>query len=406
MENAFGLSLVATKPLQAEQVVVSVPHTAILSVDYKHVDLTLKAIIDGDEMTRVMGNVALVMILAHETLKEESAWGPYIQMLPDTFPTPLFYSPEELQALKPSPIYEEALHMYRSVARQFVYFLLRILGDTSGNVWFPNAITDNQSKLQKKTASKNASFAHSPFSVQNFTFDFYRWCVSAVSTRINMIPSIVETDDEQPKMIPSLIPFVDFANHDHKDHSAGTIFYSGESSSAHLQVRKDVDAGAEVLIYYGVRSNLKFLLHNGFVPSLPNPDNCYELKIGMPKSSESTKKRELLRRKSIEADHHGYYVFQLSLETASMPLNGSALWEFALTFVSDRGTPPSGGGEATANEAKAKKFLGDRFRLLLLGYAKLPESEPEGSLAEKSVWRLKQSEKEILGAYAKRFDSS
>lgn len=56
-----------------------------------------RAIIDGDEMTRVMGNVALVMILAHEVLKEESAWGAYIQMLPETFTTPMFYTPEELR---------------------------------------------------------------------------------------------------------------------------------------------------------------------------------------------------------------------------------------------------------------------------------------------------------------------
>lgn len=124
----------------------------------------------------------------------------------------------------------------------------------------------------------------------------------------------------------------------------------------------------------------------------------------MPKTAESTRKRDILRHKNIVADHHGYYVFQLNLDTVSKTLKGSALWEFAQTFVSDRSTPPSeGSAEAKTNQDKAKKFLNDRFRLLSLGYAKLPEKEPEGSLVEKSVWRLKHSEKEILSAYAKKF---
>jgi hypothetical protein len=41
-----------------------------------------------------------------------------------------------------------------------------------------------------------------------------------------------------------------------------------------------LNSGEEVNIYYGKRTNARFLLHNGFIPELPNPDDLYDLKIG------------------------------------------------------------------------------------------------------------------------------
>jgi histone-lysine N-methyltransferase SETD3 len=386
-DSDYGLCLVTEQSLTSDSVVLTVPHSVILSSDYAQRNETLKAILENDEMTRVMGNVGLVIILAYEILSENTMWRPYLNVLPSTFTTPIFYSPEDLQKLRPSPVFEDALNMYRSVARQFVYFLLRIFGEKSTSI------------IKNNKRSSTAPFAKSPFTLQNFTFEFYRWCVSAVSTRINMIPSAVEFRNGEPKMIPSLIPFADFANHDHRINSAGTIFYRVDSSAAHLQLHKDLQAKEEVHIYYGVRTNLKFLLHNGFVPPLPNIDNNYELRIGMPKTTESARKRDALRHKGIHPDHNGYYVFILDLEGVSKPLSGSALWEFAKTFVAEDESQTNS-AEVTA---KARKFLVDRFQLMTRGYAAIGAEEPQDDILTKSVWRLKTSEKEILEKYAQKF---
>lgn len=49
-------------------------------------------------MLKAMDNVALVMVVAHEVLKDESSqWAPYLNILPNNFTTPIFYSLEQLQ---------------------------------------------------------------------------------------------------------------------------------------------------------------------------------------------------------------------------------------------------------------------------------------------------------------------
>lgn len=79
----------------------------------------------------------------------------------------------------------------------------------------------------------------------------------------------------------------------------------------------------------------------------------------------------------------------------------SALWQFARVFIAkseeDIGDPSLDG--------RAKRFLADRFRLLLAGYSRLAEKEGnisednEQSVMQLSVWRLKKSEKDILQHY-------
>ena len=56
-------------------------------------------------------------------------------------------------------------------------------------------------------------------------------------------------------------------------------------------------------------------------------------------------------------------------------------------------------------DGRAKRFLADRFRLLLAGYSQLADKkddileEHEESVIQLSVWRLKKSEKDILQHY-------
>ena len=124
------LSLATTKDFEEDSLVVSVPNNAVLSADYAEHNKVLKSILDNDEMIRAMDNVGLVIILAFEILSgDESQWKPYLDLLPTSYTTPIFYNIEQLQTLKPSGVFEEALNMYRAVARQFVYFYLRILSD-------------------------------------------------------------------------------------------------------------------------------------------------------------------------------------------------------------------------------------------------------------------------------------
>uniref|UniRef100_A0A915ELW8 protein-histidine N-methyltransferase n=1 Tax=Ditylenchus dipsaci TaxID=166011 RepID=A0A915ELW8_9BILA len=290
------LSLTVSKGFDKEALVVDVPREAVLSLDFADQCFSLRVIFENDEMIKAMDNVGLVMVLAHEILiGEQSSWSAYLNILPNSFTTPLFYTLEQLQTLKPSPIFEDALNMYRSVARQFVYFYLRIMGDSK--------------HVNKKNRLNTAEKAP-------FLWVLLRQITLVSSSTGGVCQWYQLKSGKQPDLVPSLIPFIDLANH---------------GQSAFESVNTALQPNQEVLIYYGVRNNLKFLLHNGFVPPLPNPYNTYEIKFGLPKSTDCEFKVRYLK------EHHMMpytkNVYHFVLEPCQYTLHASFLLQFGCAFV-------------------------------------------------------------------------
>uniref|UniRef100_A0A914BUN5 protein-histidine N-methyltransferase n=2 Tax=Acrobeloides nanus TaxID=290746 RepID=A0A914BUN5_9BILA len=372
-ETEMGLSLVAKEDFPSDAIVVKVPRNAIFYI------------LGTDQVVRSVDHVGLALILANEMLKPASKWKEYLSILPPSYSTPLFFSKEQLQQMKPSPAFEESVLMFRTVARHFIYFFMRLVSEK------------NLSKNKRKIL-QNAPFARTSLNLQNFTFDLYKWCVSTVSTRINMIPSLIMDGENelQTRMVPSLIPFMDLANHARKSTNPGSVYFDVETDSVDLQLKSSVDSGTEIFIYYGARTNRKFFVHNGFVPEEVNPDDFYELRLGLPKNENSFWKFEWLEKKEIVLDRN-FYIFRLyqqEIEQGTLESPGlSRLLEFSKTFVAQNVEDLS---QAENNE-KSTKFLTDRIRLLLLGYKDLPSQEgQEDDLISKFIWRLKNSEKKIL----------
>lgn len=78
-----------------------------------------------------------------------------------------------------------------------------------------------------------------------------------------MVPSEAKKQkhkNEKPHLIPTLIPFIDLANHDHLDNGSGSIYFDAMTNMINLQLHKSYEVGNELLIYYGVRSNLRYRL--------------------------------------------------------------------------------------------------------------------------------------------------
>jgi len=111
--------------------------------------------------------------------------------------------------------------------------------------------------MSAEEQASEAPFSLGVFTEANLTFYLYRWCVSVVSTRINIVPS-KKKDGKTPPMIPALIPFVDFANHEYtreENPTTGSVYFDGETREIHLQIHRNLRKDDEVLIHYGVRSN-------------------------------------------------------------------------------------------------------------------------------------------------------
>jgi len=236
-----GLGLRVNKELKEGEEVIRIPQKAMMSVDTAK-SSSIGTLIERDPLLQTMPNVVLAVHLLIERNSPASIWEPYINTLPHSYTTVLYFSPSQLEELKGSPALEDALKQYKFVARQYAYFY----------------------RLFANTLLKDY-----------LTYDEYRWAVSTVMTRQNLVPG---RDSSTP--VNSLIPFWDMANHDHGQLSTD---YDPEGVATVCLAQRDFSVGQQFTIFYGVRANCDLLIHNGFV----FPDNqtdCLTVRLGVAKT--------------------------------------------------------------------------------------------------------------------------
>lgn len=212
----------------------------------------LGQLLQEDLVLKNMPNVALALFLILEFhAGEASFWSPYISILPRSFNTVLYFAVEDLELLRGSAVIDDALKLHRSILRQYAYF---------------------HRVLRTHPLAKSVPYRDC------FTYDLYRWAVSAVMTRQNAIPT--GAGSHSSSSVLALVPLWDMCNH-----SSGKLCtdYDPEKDELKCLAMRDFQEGDEVTIFYGKRSNLEFLIHNGFV----YPGNEYDavdIKLGISKS--------------------------------------------------------------------------------------------------------------------------
>ena len=151
-----GLGLKVREDCASGSVVLKIPRKCMMSTDTAR-DSEIGRLIETDPMLKTMSNVSLAIHVLLEKTSPASFWEPYINSLPHTYNTVLYFTPEEFQELKGSPAYEDALKQFKYVARQYAYFYRKF----------------------QETILKDY-----------FTFEEYRWAVSTVMTRQNQVLAI------------------------------------------------------------------------------------------------------------------------------------------------------------------------------------------------------------------------
>ena len=152
--GTHGLGLKVTKDINEGDVVIRIPKKAMMSVNTAKAS-SIGTLIEKDPLLQTMPNVVLAVHLLIERNSPASIWEPYINTLPHSYTTVLYYSTEQFEQLKGSPALEDALKQYKFVARQYAYFY----------------------RLFANTLLKDY-----------LTYDEYRWSVSSVMTRQNLVP--------------------------------------------------------------------------------------------------------------------------------------------------------------------------------------------------------------------------
>lgn len=255
-----GLGLRVTEEVEEGEEVIRIPQKAMMSVETaRHSSIAF--LVEKDPLLKTMPNVVLSIHLLVEKNSPASLWEPYINILPHSYNTVLYFTPAQLEGLRGSPVLEDALKQYKFVARQYAYFY---------RLFSNNMLKDY------------------------VTFDEYRWAVSTVMTRQNMIPSQVEGQ----KDINTLIPFWDLANHDQGKISTD---YDPSSSSSVCYAQRKFTAGEQLTIFYGIRANCDLFIHNGFVfPD--NQEDCLTLRLGIAKTDPLASSRlQLLEKLAISS---------------------------------------------------------------------------------------------------------
>lgn len=253
----YGYGIKAEKNFTQGDLLISVPRKVMLTTENVG-DSLLGPLIRTDPMLQHMPNVALSLLLLIEKFKPDSFWKPYIAVLPAEYTTVLYFKPNELQELKGSPSLEPALKQCRNIARQYAYF----------NNLFQQS-TDSGIALLREV----------------FTYEQYCWAVSTVMTRQNFVPS-----SDGKSMLNALIPMWDMCNH--TNGKLSTDFNAVQDRSECMACR-DYQAGEQIFIFYGPRTNSELFVHNGFV----YPDNEHDglcLKLGVSRDDPLQPERSKL----------------------------------------------------------------------------------------------------------------
>lgn len=359
----FGLK--ATKEFKEGSLLLTVP-SKLMMTEKNAKESELGSF--SDPLLQNMPNITLALFLLLEKNDPKSFWKPYIDILPDKYPTILYFTLEELAELKPSPVFDSALKLYRSIARQYAYFY--------------NIIHLVDLPVLKKLQ-------------EVFTFDSYRWAVSTVMTRQNNI----QLDDAD---VTAFIPLWDMCNH---EHGKITTDYNKELGRGECYALRDFKAGEQIFIFYGSRPNADLFLHNGLV--YPNNEHdSLSISLGVSSSDPLREtKLALLTKLGLAGVTH------FNLYRGPNPISAELLAfirifnmnQEELTKWSGQGLPgdlvssdPSSAEAVGADiDRRAYTYLLTRCKLIVASYKETGGGD-DISLHRKNVQLLKKCEVQML----------
>ncbi|XP_037408768.1 fructose-bisphosphate aldolase-lysine N-methyltransferase, chloroplastic-like isoform X1 [Triticum dicoccoides] len=221
--SPLGRSLFASQPIQEGDCILQLPHTAQLTQDKlpREVRLLLDddAAVAGDTAAKVA-----VLLMMEQRLGHESGWAPYVTSLPakDQMHNMMFWDLDELDMVRHSPVYDEAIKQKEQVRKQF-------------------------------SAAKPA-LEHFPHLFEEIKLEDFMHSSALVSSRA-----------WQTSRGVSLVPFADFLNHDGASDSI--LVYDEEKAVSEVIADRNYAVGEQVMIRYGKYSNAMLALNFGFTLS-------------------------------------------------------------------------------------------------------------------------------------------
>jgi histone-lysine N-methyltransferase SETD3 len=228
--DGYGLSGIARVDINEGDPILMVPSGILISNKRIKSESFLK---DFTEWGNVIAFEPTLVWLIFETSNENSPWKPYIDILPDAFPThPLSWTPEELAEAAGTGL------------------------DTTTNA-IRELLQKSFANLDEKLVQPNKS------AFPGWSFERYLWAYQVVNSRSWAVTDADGTRDNV------LVPLADMLNH---QPGAGIGSLSEDKTYFVINATTSYTTGAQVFDNYGPKTNYELLSTYGFLLE-ENPDD-------------------------------------------------------------------------------------------------------------------------------------
>lgn len=264
-----GFGLFASESITKGEVLMTIPFNLCISVKSVAESAIGEIFTDNPSLLKYQDEVLAIALMYSKT-NPGTQWGPHVATLPDAFNTTIYWTDEQLEELKPSPVFQLSKMMVKQIE----------------NDWqqIHEPLKQNYPALLGGT-----SLAH------------YKWAMSIVYSRAIGVTRRAE-------YIRVVAPVMDMANHspDVGTTASDSFVYDDASDAMTLTSAGDMELGAEVFVCYGSYPNAKLAHTYGFVLPTSNPTQCLDFWTRCPPSVVAAEhKNSLLMGNKLTA-YQGY----------------------------------------------------------------------------------------------------
>ncbi|KAL2127972.1 hypothetical protein VTI74DRAFT_9909 [Chaetomium olivicolor] len=310
-----GRGIIAKADIEADTILFTIPRDSIIcaaTTPLKHMipdvfDLDKDDGIDEEGLSSPHDSwTLLILVMMYEYLQgDASTWKPYLDVLPATFDTPMFWSQGELSELQASAVVakvgkEEADEMIKSK-------ILPVI-KAHQHIFFPSGRALDDSQLLQLAHRMGSA-------IMAYAFDLEKDENDEADEDDEWV------EDREGKTMLGMVPMADMLNADaefnaHINHGEGALTATA---------LRAIKAGEEILNYYGPLPNGELLRRYGYVTPKHSRYDVVELpwelvekemqgRVGVHLSPLDWEKAKQIARSELEEDFEEGFVLERSSE--------------------------------------------------------------------------------------------
>ncbi|KAJ4374346.1 Ribosomal lysine N-methyltransferase 4 [Neocucurbitaria cava] len=249
-----GRGIIATEDIPQETTLFTIPRDAIINVQTSELPKKLPKLFDGsideaDEDAESLDSWgSLILVMLYEFLQgEASRWKPYIDVLPEMFDTPIFWTDAELKELDGTCLTTEKIGKEESDNMLRSRILPVVLQNPS--IFYPEGAQHLSENELLRLAHRMGS------TIMAYAFDLENDPEQSEDEEEGWV------EDREGQSMLGMVPMADILN-------ANADFNAHVNHGESLEVnslRSNLKAGSEILNYYGPLPSSELLRRYGYV---------------------------------------------------------------------------------------------------------------------------------------------